>query len=135
MIENAKDKKPLPVYGDGLNVRDWLYVVDHCRAIDMVIEKGVSGEVYNIGGHNERTNIDIVKRVIAELSARYDGDISEDLITYVEDRKGHDRRYGIDPTKIGREIGWQPETMFEEGIVMTICWYIENTEWLEKLRG
>ncbi len=135
MIENAKQKKPLPVYGDGLNVRDWLYVEDHCKAIQMVLEKGKLSEVYNIGGHNERTNIVIVKTIIAELAKRYDSEITEDIISYVEDRKGHDRRYGIDPEKIGREIGWKPETAFENGIVSTIEWYINNTDWLQKLKS
>ncbi len=135
MIENSKQKKPLPVYGDGLNVRDWLYVEDHCIAVQMVLEKGKLSEVYNIGGHNERTNITIVKTIISELSKRYDSSITEDIISYVEDRKGHDRRYGIDPEKIGREIGWSPATAFEKGIITTIEWYIENTEWLEKLKS
>ncbi len=134
MIENAKQKKSLPVYGDGLNVRDWLYVDDHCSAIQMVLEKGKLYEVYNIGGHNERTNITIVKTIIAELAKRYDESISEDIISYVEDRKGHDRRYGIDPEKIGREIGWSPQTPFEKGIITTIEWYIDNTDWLQKLK-
>ncbi len=134
MIENAKQKKSLPVYGDGLNVRDWLYVEDHCIAVQKVLEKGKLSEVYNIGGHNERTNITIVKTIISELSKRYDSSITEDIISYVEDRKGHDRRYGIDPEKIGREIGWSPQTPFEKGIIATIEWYIDNTDWLQKLK-
>ncbi len=133
MIENAKGKKPLPVYGDGLNVRDWLYVEDHCVAIKLVIDGGGLGEVYNIGGHNERTNIQIVNTIIEELANRYDNTISTDIITYVEDRKGHDRRYGIDPEKINKALGWSPKTPFEQGIVKTICWYLDNEEWLNKL--
>lgn len=131
MIHNACNKKPLPVYGDGLNVRDWLYVEDHCRAIDLVLEKGRPGEVYNVGGHNERTNIVIVKKVIELVGQKLrDAGINEGLIQYVEDRKGHDRRYGIDPEKIGRELGWQPETPFEEGIELTVRWYLDNGDWL-----
>ena len=130
MIHNACGKKGLPVYGDGLNVRDWLYVTDHCRAIDLVLQKGKPGQVYNVGGHNERTNIDIVKKVIALVSDKVDPAVNETLITYVTDRKGHDRRYGIDPEKIGRELAWQPEIDFETGIEKTIDWYLENNEWL-----
>ncbi|MDU2590475.1 MAG: dTDP-glucose 4,6-dehydratase, partial [Atopobium sp.] len=120
MIENCLEHKALPVYGDGLNVRDWLYVDDHCKAIAMVLEGGTLGEVYNVGGHNERNNLYIVKRIISEV-ARITGDtqITEDLISYVTDRKGHDRRYGIAPDKIKEELGWYPETPFEEGIVTT----------------
>ncbi|MBF4809013.1 MAG: dTDP-glucose 4,6-dehydratase, partial [Lancefieldella parvula] len=123
MIENCLEHKSLPVYGDGLNVRDWLYVDDHCKAIAMVLEGGRLGEVYNVGGHNERNNLYIVKRIISEV-ARITGDtqITEDLISYVTDRKGHDRRYGIAPDKIKDELGWYPETPFEEGIVTTINW-------------
>lgn len=130
MIHNACNKKALPVYGDGLNVRDWLYVEDHCRAIDLVLQKGRLGEVYNIGGHNERTNIVIVKKIIALIGEKVDASVDEGLIQYVEDRKGHDRRYGIDPAKIGRELGWQPETAFEDGIGRTIDWYLGNEAWL-----
>lgn len=130
MIHNAINKKSLPVYGEGLNVRDWLYVEDHCRALDLVLQKGISGEVYNIGGHNERTNIVIVKKIIALVQDKVDPTITEELITYVADRKGHDLRYGIDPEKIGRELGWQPETAFENGIEQTIDWYLNNSEWL-----
>lgn len=133
IIQNARDKKPLPVYGDGLNVRDWLYVDDHCRAIDRVLQSGTLGEVYNIGGHNERTNIAIVKTIIGELS-KQDKDITELLIEYVKDRKGHDRRYGIDPRKIGADLGWKPQTPFETGIVKTIFWYLENERWLNNLK-
>ena len=120
MIINALHDKPLPVYGEGLNVRDWLYVEDHCKAIDLIVRNGKVGEVYNVGGHNEMRNIDIVKLIVHIL------DKSEDLITYVTDRKGHDLRYAIDPTKIHNELGWLPETKFEDGIKKTIAWYLEN---------
>lgn len=127
MIANALADKPLPVYGEGLNVRDWLYVEDHCRAIDLIIHKGRVGEVYNVGGHNEMKNIDIVKLICKELGK------SESLITYVEDRKGHDMRYAIDPTKIHNELGWLPETKFADGIKKTIKWYLENRKWWETI--
>ncbi len=127
MIANALNDKPLPVYGEGLNVRDWLYVEDHCKAIDLIIHKGKVGEVYNIGGHNEMKNIDIVKLICKHLGK------PESLITYVKDRKGHDMRYAIDPTKIYNELGWLPETMFSDGIVMTIEWYLNNKEWWETI--
>ena len=131
MIHNVKNHKSLPVYGDGMNVRDWLYVEDHCKAIDMVAEKGRVGEVYNVGGHNERPNIFIVKTIIAQLHQRLADDaINETLIRYVADRLGHDRRYGIDPQKIKDELGWYPETPFEEGIVKTIDWYLAHEEWM-----
>ena len=130
MINNALQKKSLPVYGDGMNVRDWLYVADHCKAIDMVLHHGKLGEVYNIGGHNERPNITIVKTILQYIHENVDSAVTEDLIKYVEDRKGHDRRYGIDPAKIKNELGWYPETSFEEGIVKTIRWYLENKEWM-----
>lgn len=123
MIINALHDKPLPVYGDGLNVRDWLYVEDHCRAIDLILRKGCVGEVYNVGGHNEMANIDIVKLICKEL------DKPESLINYVTDRKGHDRRYAIDPSKIHRELGWLPETKFIDGIKKTIQWYISHEDW------
>ena len=134
MIENCLEHKALPVYGDGLNVRDWLYVDDHCKAIAMVLEGSKLGEVYNVGGHNERNNLYIVKRIISEV-ARITGDtqITEDLISYVTDRKGHDRRYGIAPDKIKEELGWYPETPFEEGIVTTINWYLENRKWVKNV--
>ena len=131
MIHNAVEHQKLPVYGDGRNIRDWLYVEDHCKAIDLVLEKGRLGEVYNIGGHNERTNIDIVKTILSYLNQHVDGTITEDLIAYVEDRKGHDKRYGIDPEKIRKEIGWEPETKFEDGIKKTIQWYLDHPDWLE----
>lgn len=128
MIQNARADKPLPVYGKGINVRDWLYVEDHCKAIDLIIHKGKVGEIYNIGGHNEMKNIDIVKLILKELRK------PESLIKYVEDRKGHDMRYAIDPTKIHNELGWLPETKFADGIVRTIHWYLENQKWLERLK-
>ena len=131
IINNCVNHKPLPVYGDGLNVRDWLYVGDHCRAIRMTLEKGKPGEVYNIGGHNERTNIHVVKTIIHWLHDNVDTAIDESLIRYVGDRKGHDKRYGIDPTKITREVGWAPSVSFEDGIIRTIKWYIENRKWIE----
>lgn len=131
VINNCLSHKPLPIYGDGLNVRDWLYVEDHCAAIDLVMRQGRLGEVYNIGGHNERTNIHIVKTIIDYLSNNVDATISDDLIVYVEDRKAHDRRYGIDPKKISDELGWEPATSFEEGIVSTIDWYLDNKKWLD----
>lgn len=127
MISNALSDKELPVYGEGINVRDWLYVEDHCRAIDMILEKGREGEVYNIGGHNEMRNIDIVKLILKELGK------PESLIRFVSDRKGHDMRYAIDPTKIHREVGWLPETKFADGIISTIRWYTDNREWLERI--
>ena len=123
MIINCLHDKPLPVYGEGLNVRDWLYVEDHCRAIDLILQKGCPGEVYNVGGHNEMRNIGIVRLIIRELGK------SEDLITYVTDRKGHDLRYAIDPGKIHRELGWLPETKFADGIRKTIRWYLDHQEW------
>ncbi len=127
MIINALSGKELPVYGEGLNVRDWLYVEDHCKAIDMILHKGRIGEVYNIGGHNERTNIDVVKTVIKILGR------DESLIKYVKDRPGHDLRYAIDPTKIKNELGWYPETTFEEGIQQTVKWYLSNRHWWENI--
>jgi len=133
MINQALAGQSLPVYGDGLNVRDWLFVEDHCAAIDIVLEKGRVGEVYNVGGHNERTNIHIVKTIIDVLSREVDAGINESLIKYVADRKGHDRRYGIDPTKIGEELGWQPTVAFEDGIVRTVKWYLENDEWMKNV--
>ena len=133
LINNCLNLKDLPIYGDGLNVRDWLYVEDHCKAIDMVVRNGRLGEVYNVGGHNERTNIQIVKKVISYLHENVDEKITEQLMTYVEDRKGHDRRYGIAPDKIKEELGWYPETTFEVGIEKTIKWYLDNKEWMENI--
>ena len=127
MITNALADKPLPVYGQGLNVRDWLYVEDHCKAIDLILHNGKVGEVYNIGGHNEMRNIDIVRLICKALHK------PESLITYVADRKGHDLRYAIDPTKIHKELGWLPETKFSDGIHKTIRWYLENRDWWEDI--
>jgi len=121
------------VYGDGMNIRDWLFVEDHAKAIDMVINGGTVGEVYNVGGHNERTNIQIVKTIIAYINENVDEKVNENLIKYVEDRKGHDRRYAIAPDKIKRELGWQPETIFEVGIKKTIKWYLDNQEWMKNV--
>lgn len=135
MIDNAVNHDELPVYGDGLNVRDWLYVEDHCRAIDLVLSSGRAGEIYNIGGNNERANIAIVKTIIAECSKICaDPLISERLITFVADRKGHDRRYGIDSSKIQKELGWKPKVAFEEGIKETIRWYLEHRDWVERIK-
>lgn len=155
IIRNILSGKSLPVYGDGSNVRDWLYVEDHCKAIDKVIHKGHVGEIYNVGGHNEKKNIDIVKLVIAtihdimEKEPKYreilkkkevlaDGTIdiswiNNELITFVKDRQGHDHRYAIDPTKISKELGWLPETTFDKGIVRTIYWYLDNQDWVEEV--
>ena len=127
MIINALHDKSLPVYGEGINVRDWLYVEDHCRAIDLIVRKGTVGEVYNVGGHNEMRNIDIVKLICKAL------DKPESLITYVTDRKGHDMRYAIDPTKIHNELGWLPETKFEDGLKKTIQWYLDNEDWWQPI--
>ena len=127
MIANALNDKPLPVYGEGLNVRDWLYVEDHCKAIDMIIHAGKVGEVYNVGGNNEKQNIEIVKMICKELGK------PESLITYVKDRKGHDMRYAIDSTKIREELGWMPEIRFEDGIKKTIAWYLDHKEWWQTI--
>ena len=144
IIKNILNGDKLPVYGDGKNVRDWLYVEDHCKAIDVVINDGKLGEVYNVGGHNEKQNIEIVKIVIDTINKLMNENdeykkvlntdlenINYDLINYVTDRKGHDRRYAIDPTKITNDLGWYPETKFEDGIVKTIKWYLENQEWVQ----
>jgi len=127
MITNALNNKSLPVYGQGLNIRDWLYVEDHCSAIDLIIHNGRVGEIYNIGGHNERSNIDVVKIILKELNK------PESLITYVTDRAGHDMRYAIDPTKIYNELGWLPETVFDVGIKNTIQWYLDNRKWWQNI--
>lgn len=129
MITNALQDKPLPVYGDGLNIRDWLYVKDHCSAIDLIIRKGREGEIYNIGGNNERRNIDIVKTVLKLLKK------PESLITYVKDRPGHDRRYAVDSDKIRAELGWTAETEFGKGIEITVKWYLENQKWLQDIEN
>lgn len=133
LINNCLNLKDLPIYGDGLNIRDWLYVEDHCKAIDMVVRNGRLGEVYNVGGHNERTNLQIVKKVISYLHDNVNEEITENLMKYVEDRKGHDRRYGIAPDKIKEELGWYPETTFEVGIEKTIKWYLDNKEWMNNV--
>ncbi|NCB33818.1 MAG: dTDP-glucose 4,6-dehydratase [Erysipelotrichia bacterium] len=134
MINNARHHKNLPVYGDGMQVRDWLYVEDHCKAIDMVSASGKSGEIYNVGGHNEKPNIFIIKTIISELHERLkDEGISETLIQHVTDRLGHDRRYGIDPSKIKADLGWYPETPFEKGIILTIDWYLTHEEWMNRI--
>jgi dTDP-glucose 4,6-dehydratase len=133
LINNCLNHKDLPVYGTGMNIRDWLYVEDHCKAIDMVINNGRLGEVYNVGGHNERTNITIVKTVINYINVHVDKEVTENLIKYVADRKGHDLRYGIDPTKIKKELGWYPETTFDVGIVKTIQWYLDNQNWMKNV--
>ena len=127
MISRALADEALPVYGKGENVRDWLYVKDHCSAIDLVMRKGQVGEVYNVGGHNEKTNLEVVETILQQLGK------PESLITYVTDRPGHDMRYAIDPTKIHRELGWLPETKFEDGIKMTIQWYLDNKEWWQNI--
>ncbi|ADU27073.1 dTDP-glucose 4,6-dehydratase [Ethanoligenens harbinense] len=127
IITRALDDQTIPVYGTGANVRDWLYVGDHCSAIDLVLRKGKVGEVYNVGGHNERSNLDVVKTVLRELGK------PESLITYVTDRKGHDRRYAIDPTKIETELGWQPTYRFDEGIKVTVAWYLEHKDWWQTI--
>ncbi|MBR1805438.1 MAG: dTDP-glucose 4,6-dehydratase [Selenomonadaceae bacterium] len=127
MIINALGGKKLPVYGKGDNVRDWLFVTDHCAAIDLIVRKGTVGEVYNIGGHNERTNLEVVKTILRILGK------GEDLIQFVTDRKGHDRRYAIDPTKITNELGWTPQTKFDDGIKITVDWYLSNRAWWQKI--
>lgn len=127
MIANALADKPLPVYGTGENVRDWLYVEDHCRAIDLILRQGKVGEVYNIGGHNEKTNLEVVKTILKQVGK------PESLITFVGDRKGHDLRYAIDPTKIHNELGWLPTTKFDDGIRQTIDWYLENESWWKNI--
>lgn len=129
MISNALENKPLPVYGDGLNVRDWLHVYDHCTAIDLVLHKGKIGEVYNIGGNNEKKNIEIVKLILQNLNK------PESLINFVKDRLGHDRRYAIDSTKIQEELGWKPKYTFETGITETIEWYLDNRKWWERIKS
>jgi len=133
LINNCLKHKELPVYGDGMNIRDWLFVEDHAKAIDMVINCGKLGEVYNVGGNNERTNIQIVKTVISYINENVDKNVTENLIKYVKDRKGHDRRYGIAPDKIKEELGWYPETTFEVGIKKTIKWYLDNQEWMKNV--
>lgn len=129
MILNTLEDKPLPVYGDGKNVRDWLYVEDHCRAIERILENGRVGEIYNVGGHNEKQNIEVVKTILHTLGK------SEELITFVRDRPGHDRRYAIDPSKIHQELGWLPQTSFDDGIRKTVDWYLKHRAWWEHIRS
>ena len=129
MISNTLEDKKLPIYGDGKNVRDWLHVLDHCRAIDLVLHEGKLGEVYNIGGNNEKQNIEIVKLILDEL------DKDESLIEFVTDRLGHDRRYAIDSTKIQNDLGWSPEYTFEKGIKETIQWYLDNQDWTNQIKS
>ena len=132
MFNNAKNLKPLPVYGDGRQVRDWIYVIDHCRALEAVLERSPDGEIYNIGSNNERQNIEIVKAIIAYLNKR-DANVTERLIEHVPDRLGHDRRYAIDASKIEKKLGWTPQVNFEEGIACTLDWYCRNEEWLKSI--
>ncbi len=130
IINNCINKKEIPIYGDGLNIRDWLYVKDHCSALDIVLHKSKTGEIYNIGGHNEKTNLFIVNMILQYIKNNVNPMISKDLLKFVEDRKGHDKRYGIDPAKISKELNWNPEVKFETGIIKTIEWYLKNKEWL-----
>jgi dTDP-glucose 4,6-dehydratase len=133
-INNCLEGKEIPLYGNGLNVRDWLYVEDHCAAIDAVINEGISGDIYNIGGNNELSNIELVKLIIQCISeSKPDLGVSEELITYVNDRKGHDWRYAIDAAKIRRDLGWRPNIKFDDGIKRTISWYLNNQEWLRSI--
>ena len=129
MVTNALEGKDLPIYGDGKNIRDWLHVKDHCAAIDLVIHKGVAGEVYNVGGHNERTNNEIVRLIVEKL------DVSKELIKFVEDRLGHDLRYAIDPTKIETDLGWKPKYTFDTGIIEVIQWYVDNEKWWKNIKS
>jgi dTDP-glucose 4,6-dehydratase len=129
IIANALNDKELPVYGDGMNIRDWLYVEDHCSAIDLVMHKGINGEVYNVGGNNERTNLQIVQTILKKLGK------PDSLIQYVKDRPGHDRRYGIDASKITEQLGWSPQSPFESGITKTIEWYLSNQEWWSRIQS
>lgn len=133
IMNNCLKHKNIPIYGDGSNIRDWLFVEDHCSAIYKVLLNGRIGQIYNVGGHNERTNMQIVKIIIDYLHKNVDESISEELITYVKDRKGHDKRYGINPKKIHQELDWLPETKFEDGIITTIKWYLQNQEWLNNV--
>lgn len=135
VILNAINRKPIPVYGDGMNVRDWIYVLDHCRAVDAVLQKGIPGEVYNIGSRNERPNLEIIKLLLEKTAAQLGADKDElmGLITFVKDREGHDRRYAIDPSKIEKHLDWKPEMNFEEGIVQTVKWYITHAQWWQRI--
>jgi dTDP-glucose 4,6-dehydratase len=129
MIIRAQNNEMLPIYGDGINIRDWLHVYDHCTALDLILDQGVVGEVYNIGGNNERTNLHVVKMILKELRK------PEALIEYVEDRPGHDLRYAIDPTKMMNKFSWEPSIRFEEGIIETIRWYLNNQNWWKDMVG
>ncbi len=131
VFNNACNNKPIPVYGDGMQIRDWLYVIDHCKAIDKVLLNGQVGQVYNVGGHNEKTNIDIIHIIINYVHDNINANANENLITFVSDRLGHDRRYAIDPDKIHQELDWLPETPFEKGIILTLNWYKDNQKWLD----
>lgn len=133
LVNNCINKKPLPIYGDGKSVRDWIFVKDHCTAIEIILEKGKVGEVYNIGGHNEKTTLDIAYMVVDYINKKYDKKVTRKLITYVADRKGHDRRYAISPAKMIKELNWFPSITFEEGIKLTIDWYMNHQEWLENI--
>ena len=133
IINNTLAHKDLPIYGDGMQVRDWLYVEDHCKAIDMVVRDGKVGEVYNVGGHNERPNIFIVKTILAYIKEHVDPAVGEHMMKHVEARRGHDRRYGIDPEKIKKDLGWYPETCFEDGIKLTIQWYLDHMDWMKNV--
>jgi len=135
VILNAINKKPIPVYGDGMNIRDWIYVTDHCKAIDVILHDGTPGEIYNIGARNEKTNIQVVKLLLKKVAEYLNLNEKElmDLITFVKDREGHDRRYSIDSSKIERELGWKPEISFDEGITRTVKWYISNTQWWQRI--
>lgn len=133
IINNTLNHRSLPVYGDGLQIRDWLYVRDHCKALDMTLSNGRPGEIYNVGGHNERTNLFIIKTILNYIKNNVDPSVDESLITHVRDRKGHDRRYAIAPDKIRRDLGWYPETPFEKGILLTLEWYINNREWTDNI--
>lgn len=128
MISNAMEDRELPIYGDGLNVRDWIYVEDHCQAIDVIMHRGKSGEIYNVGGASERTNLEVVRTILEVLGK------PESLIRFVKDRPGHDRRYAMDFSKLKKELGWQPTVSFEEGIKKTVTWYIEHQEWWQRIK-
>jgi len=135
VIINALNKKPIPVYGDGMNVRDWIYVTDHCKGIDTVLHNGINGEIYNIGSRNEQANIELIKLLLIKIAQRLDLNENEltGLINFVRDRKGHDRRYAIDPSKIAERLGWKPEVSFDEGISKTVDWYISNKQWWQRI--
>jgi dTDP-glucose 4,6-dehydratase len=135
VILNAINRKPIPVYGDGMNVRDWIFVTDHCKAVDKILHKGTPGKIYNIGSRNERPNIEIVRLLLNKVAGQLDLDKDElmNLISFVKDREGHDRRYAIDPARIEQELGWKPEMSFEEGITNTVQWYLSNSQWWQRI--